>query len=552
MAGFITVIVIMAAINLFSIYQNYSSNSEYNVLIDNSIRQGRLKTLAEEIMDETSVIVADPSDAEVAKLEEKWQEVEAICQSLDATLVAPESRASYHILKNILIQIKINCNQAILSAENPNTAIYAWQYYDEANKAALYINDINSELLTNEAGYMAKVQQEMNDSFKTTITVLLVFTLLVAAGCLAYALIFAGKLCHHFAFLQAIADKISANDLSGESEKFADPGKNEVKILINSFYDMKGALKKTISSVHDSVENITHASDDLARNMDESRKANDVVIEAITSVNNVSITQSDLVGKAFKEIVAVNESVEGTVNNVDQLKVSVETAYKNAGIGKDTLAIMMKQTKNVNDTIYKFKEQSISLNEDSKKIGQVIEMVNSIAEQTNLLALNAAIEAARAGEHGRGFAVVADEVRKLAEQSQGATEEIAAKIREIQLGADNIYSEVEKGMKQMEENTLLAEKVQAAFDDIYEANSQMNKETESIVVNMQEICHKIEEIDSAMKNIDSNSSALAHDCENSSAVTEEQLAVIDDITNQAAGLKDMAENLSREFSKFKI
>src|SRR4029079_9892533 len=122
-----------------------------------------------------------------------------------------------------------------------------------------------------------------------------------------------------------------------------------------------------------------------------------------------------------------------------------------------------------------------------EKIGDVVETIDDIAEQTNLLALNAAIEAARAGEHGRGFAVVADEVRKLAERSQRETKSISELIRDVQLGTREAVEAMAEGTIKVDEGSAEADQAGRALEEILTAMQATVRQVEEIAAAVQEM-----------------------------------------------------------------
>lgn len=134
----------------------------------------------------------------------------------------------------------------------------------------------------------------------------------------------------------------------------------------------------------------------------------------------------------------------------------------------------------IKTTVTESGERIKQLGEQSKAIGEIIQVIDDIAEQTNLLALNAAIEAARAGEHGKGFAVVADEVRKLAERSGKATKEIANLIISIQKGTDNAVSAMEKGISEVENGSRFAHDAGQALKEILVTVERANQQVQII------------------------------------------------------------------------
>ncbi len=554
MGTFITVIMLLLAINLFSVYKNYIYNQKYKLLIDNTIKEGKLKEISKEVVDLTGNILMNNNQKDVDKFNDDWKEIEEICSYLDSTIENDESISSYNTLKNLIINTKIDCNDAIIYSRKSETAIKASDSYNTAEKKIQYVESLNGELLSNEVNYMKVVQEEIHKSFYRDLIISMILLLIIVILCLGYSLRFSNDISKKFTKLKEIAKGIASGDLTYAHNEIQENIKsnNELIILENTFLDMKKSLNRTINAVRESSVRVTEASKDLAANMNQSKSANDVAVEAINSVNEVAAIQANSVNQTFRNIEQVNKNIQDTVKNAINLNECVNIADSNTNVGKEALATIIGQIRNINNLIYSFKNRAKLLNENSVKISQVVEMVRDIAEQTNLLALNASIEAARAGEAGKGFAVVAEEVRLLADQSREATEEIASIVKELQNGADKIYSEVEGGMKQIQENTNLAEKVESAFNDIYNSNKDIKNSTSNIISYIEDVSNQIKHINESMEDINQNTERLSRDSENSSAVTEEQLAVIDEVSGQASYLEEMAITLNDIVKKFKI
>ena len=192
------------------------------------------------------------------------------------------------------------------------------------------------------------------------------------------------------------------------------------------------------------------------------------------------------------------------------------------------------------------------LGEESDKIGKIVETISGIADQTNLLALNAAIEAARAGEHGRGFAVVADEVRKLAEGSSDAAHEISELIGSIQDKSQNAVKAMQAGVERVQSGTEAVDNARKTFREIAGMVTKVNDNSSQMEEIVTRLTNSTEVIAKSVDKINEKSRDVARESETVSASSEEQTATMHEIADSSKSLATMAQSMQNALSQFKI
>jgi methyl-accepting chemotaxis protein len=209
----------------------------------------------------------------------------------------------------------------------------------------------------------------------------------------------------------------------------------------------------------------------------------------------------------------------------------VQHANKVVENGSDNINKVIERFASLQSTISTTGNSISKLEQRSQEISEIVGLITKIADQTNLLALNAAIEAARAGEAGRGFAVVADEVRKLAESSGQSADNISKIIKEIQQDTANVVSSSQVSLEEAKGVLDLANKMQGGYSEIVEAINGMSQQVEHIAAISEETASSAEEISSG---------------------AQEQTSAISEIANNARKLVDQASKLKTEIGKFKV
>lgn len=344
-------------------------------------------------------------------------------------------------------------------------------------------------------------------------------------------------------------DMIAGGDLS---QTLKVEGVLEVNQLVRGVNHMTDSLRKIIIHTAAVAESVAASAEELTAAATEVGRASEEVAHTIQDVAHSAVTQMRLSDESTNVMLDMNSCTADTVQaacDVSEISEKSEQSAENGIKQVDHAVDLMNHIQtDVNQTGIMIDV----LGQKSRQIGQIVEAITNIAGQTNLLALNAAIEAARAGEQGRGFAVVADEVRKLAEQSQKAAKEIAEIIGAIQRETAQTVQAMDKSGKEVAEGVRVVVASKVAFEAIYADVKNVGQQVGNIVALVDKQLTGSSQVEQVVKSIADSARLNSNSSQEVAAASQEQNASVQEIVTAVSGLARMASELQEVVSKFKV
>lgn len=353
--------------------------------------------------------------------------------------------------------------------------------------------------------------------------------------------------------IQKVADQMNSmanGDLTNKEIRLK--SRDEVGQLALAMNQMQHGLTDMIVNISKSSATISTQSEELAKNADEVMAGSQQIATTMEELArgseeqaNSSTSLSENMGKFSQEIMTVATKGESVKEHSDRMLQLTEDGnhYMDASIQK--MAV-------INETMKESLERVKGLDYKTNDISKLVNVIQEIAAQTNLLALNAAIEAARAGEHGRGFAVVADEVRKLAEQVRESVTDITSIVVDIQNESKQVVESLDEGNHLVDEGTMQIQTTGETFTQLKEAIEGVGVQIHSMESSLYNVLDDTKTINAAIENIAAISEESAAGVEQVSATSQQSSSSMEEVSASAKLLEDHATQLKTLIKKFQI
>lgn len=343
---------------------------------------------------------------------------------------------------------------------------------------------------------------------------------------------------------------ISDGDLS--NEKLVINSRDEVGQLVTATNDMNDSMSEVIRKINNVSEAVSSQSEELTQMASEVKSGTEQVAMTMVEIATGSETQANNASDLAENMGTLTEIVDEANENGDKIQSNSEKVLKLTDNGSRLMNASTEQMLKINHIVKDAVAKVQDLDNQSKKISQLVIVIKDVADQTNLLALNAAIEAARAGEHGKGFAVVADEVKKLAEQVALSVSDITEIVTEIQTESSAVAGSLTIGYEEVEHGTSEIETTGKTFNEISAAVTEMVENIKVVSNNLAKTAGSCQVMNESIAEIAAVSEESAAGVEQVSASSQQASSSMEEVSGSSEHLAQLAEELNHMVRQFKL
>lgn len=436
-------------------------------------------------------------------------------------------------------------------------AVYQAGDVDLARENLLAATDLISAVLSgysetadyyNETIQTAGAEVVQNTSNAKMITVIVsIFVVLLGAFIATYT---ANVIARP---INEVADRmksLATGDLSNEPLNVTE--KDEIGSLMVSANDLNARLKATIHSITDAAETVAKSSSELVFVSTEVKENTSQVTYTMEELASGTEKQASAAADLTESMQTFTNSIELTTEESLQLQRSSQSVQQLTLSGRSLMEQSTDQMATINRLMMDSVQKVEGLNEQSAEISNLVSVIDAISAQTNLLALNAAIEAARAGEAGKGFAVVADEVRKLAEQVQHSVSDISSIVARIQGETQNVTKSLQTGYEEVVKGSAQIAETGTTFNHISDAVDTMLQSIDAISSNLSTVLTQSGQIGLSTDEIASISQQSAAGVQQTTATTIQVGDTMEQVVSHANRLSTLADELDQNVRQFKL
>lgn len=482
-------------------------------------------------------------------IKEKNEENSTLMEKIDQLKLMDNVSKKYENFKTEYKKLQdISSEMLSWAVKNENDKAYD-VYLKEMEPQRETVNQLIEDIQTLNADNAKTIYQRDSKEAGSIITLLIIVIAAALVLSVSIGLLMTRLITKPIKDIQALFAETEQGDFT---VKGTYQSKDELGLLTSSFNKMVAGVRSIIETVGETSHQVASSSQELSASADESTKASEYISTTIQELAVGSDQQVESVENSRTVITGMTEFAGRISSNAEKAAATADQTAMMSLEGTKAINKVSTQMKSINETVVSLSEAFKHLTERSNEIGNITEVITSIAEQTNLLALNAAIEAARAGEQGKGFAVVADEVRKLAEQSAQSAEQITRLITIIQNDTKQTMNSVISATGEVKEGLVVVHEAGGAFQKIENSITEVVTQINDVTNLVKNLTAGASEIETAISGVKEVAETAAGSTQTVSAATQEQLASMEEIAAASQILAQNAEELQHLIQKFKI
>ncbi|MGE7983477.1 methyl-accepting chemotaxis protein [Solibacillus sp. NPDC093137] len=548
------VIVILIFLSIFSVIKMTEIDEDYSYVIDGAVFNAmelsaiQNATSLQGLYIRSYVLRQDPTDIE--RLTTQRETIAEKIGEIEGLFRTAKMQEQLSILKEQQALYNGYVEEVIAYVDNEETDRAYNMLFEFAVPANRNIQQTINGMVDFQKEQMNTTSKETTESANIIKISLITISVIGTLIAVALAIYITLSITRPLRRLTNAANVIANGDL--REEDIHVKSKDEIRDLATAFNAMKANLASLISNVSLNVSSTTAASEQLASSTDEVSAASADIAKRVETVaeggSNAAAIGNDCA-------VAMDETAQGVSRIAEAAQVLNSHAMDMqtiAGEGGHTLQTAEQQMSVIQQSSYETKEKIKQLSRQSAEIENITKVITDITDQTNLLALNAAIEAARAGEHGKGFAVVADEVRKLAEQSKSSASQIAGLTSTIQADTREVEESVNATAQNVDQGVIYLQNAQVSFNHIVGSITEMTSQIQEVSASSEQISASTEEVAASIAEMAHAANGAAGEIGIVLSAVEEQTATMQEINAVAQSLSVGAVGVQEQINEFKV
>ncbi len=322
--------------------------------------------------------------------------------------------------------------------------------------------------------------------------------------------------------------------------------------IATAFNEMVDELETTIAEIQSFAQEVAASTEEVTAGADESQSASEQVSESIQAISADAENQSENLTEVTRETQSLSGTVEEVAASADDIATKSEATAERAQEGREAASRAMGEMNEIETKSTETIDEINSLASEIQEISEIVDLITDIAEQTNMLALNASIEAARAGEAGEGFAIVADEIKTLADEVGEATGDVESLIADIQSSTDTAVADIEEMGDSVDSGTETIADALGALEDMAENVEEANQGIQEISAATDDQAASTEKVASMIDNVVESANQVSSESENVSAAAQQQTSSLTQVSQTTRALARQADELQEMVFGFTV